>query len=169
MPFLHLPVQSGVGPHPGGHEPQAHGRRIHRCRRAGARRAAGHRACRATFIVGFPGETEQDVRGDHRPRSRRSVSPRPTRSSTARARERLPQSAVGQIPEEVKTERLLRLQAVLEEPAGRLQLSAASAAMVPVLFERAGAASRRICRPFALSATRPCCRCRAIWSAASAT
>ena len=28
MPFVHLPVQSGFRPHPGGDEPQAHGRRL---------------------------------------------------------------------------------------------------------------------------------------------
>ena len=48
MPFLHLPVQSGLGPHPPRHEPPARRRRLPGAGRRDPRGAARHRT-----VVGF--------------------------------------------------------------------------------------------------------------------
>jgi tRNA-2-methylthio-N6-dimethylallyladenosine synthase len=93
-------------------------------------------ALSSDFIVGFPGETEADV--DETLALVREIgfaqsfsfkySPRPGTPAADRD---------DQISEDVKTDRLLRLQAVLEEQ--QVQFNAASVGKVmPVLVERTG-------------------------------
>jgi tRNA-2-methylthio-N6-dimethylallyladenosine synthase len=135
MPFLHLPVQSGSD-------------RIlaamNRKHRAGEyidligriRSARPDIALSSDFIVGFPGETDADAEetlalikavGFAQAYSFK-YSPRPgTPASTLDA----------QVPDEVKSERLQRLQAVLE--AQQMAFNSRSLGdTVPVLFERRG-------------------------------
>ena len=104
----------GLRPHPRGHEPQAHGRRLPPHHRAHPRRASPDIALSSDFIVGFPGETRGGFRRDAAAGRRMSASPssfsfkyspRPGTPAAERA---------DQVPEEVKAERLARLQELLE-------------------------------------------------------
>ncbi len=62
-----------------------------------------------------------------------------SRSSTARGQARRRQNMEDQVPEEVKADRLARLQDVLiERSATAVQRDVASGKMLPVLFEKAG-------------------------------
>ena len=56
---MHLPVQIGLGPHPRGDEARLHGARVQVDHPPPARGATRHRLS-SDFIVGFPGETEDD-------------------------------------------------------------------------------------------------------------
>ncbi len=135
MPFLHLPVQSGSD------------RILHAMNRkhtaqdyldvvARIRAARPGIALSSDFIVGFPGETEEDFEATMT--LVRTVgfaqtfsfkySPRP--GTPAANRE-------DQVPEEVKSERLQRLQDLLE--AQQASFNAAQVGQtLPVLFERKG-------------------------------
>jgi tRNA-2-methylthio-N6-dimethylallyladenosine synthase len=135
MPFLHLPVQSGSD-------------RIlaamNRKHRAGEyidligriRSARPDIALSSDFIVGFPGETDADaeetlalIKGVGFAQAYSfKYSPRPgTPASTLDA----------QVPEEVKSERLQHLQALLEDQQMAFN-SRSLGDTVPVLFERRG-------------------------------
>ncbi len=135
MPYLHLPVQAGsdrgLKAMNRGHSAEHYVRLVERIRAA-----RPDIALSGDFIVGFPGESDADfeqtlqVVRDVRYASAFSFkySRRPGTPAAAMA---------GQVPEEIKSERLQRLQALLEE-----QRQAFNAAMagrsVPVLFEREG-------------------------------
>ncbi|HMP63449.1 MAG TPA: MiaB/RimO family radical SAM methylthiotransferase, partial [Phenylobacterium sp.] len=135
MPFLHLPVQSGsdkiLKAMNRGHTAEAYLALIEKIRAA-----RPDIAISSDYIVGFPGERDSDFEATlalvrqmgHASAFSFKYSRRPGTPAAA-----MP----GQVPEEVKTERLARLQALLDE-----QQVAFNAAQVgktlPVLFERKG-------------------------------
>jgi tRNA-2-methylthio-N6-dimethylallyladenosine synthase len=135
MPFLHLPVQSGSD------RMLAAMNRKHTAAEyidliARIRAARPGIALSSDFIVGFPGETDQDAEdtlaivkavGFAQAFSFK-YSPRPgTPAATLDT----------QVPEDLKSERLQRLQALLEDQ--QLEFNARSiGGVVPVLFERRG-------------------------------
>ncbi|WP_300574396.1 tRNA (N6-isopentenyl adenosine(37)-C2)-methylthiotransferase MiaB [Phenylobacterium sp.] len=135
MPFLHLPVQSGsdriLKAMNRGHTVEAYLKLIEKIRAA-----RPDIAISSDYIVGFPGERDSDFEAtldlvrqmSHASAFSFKYSRRPGTPAAA-----LP----GQVAEEVKTERLARLQAVLDD-----QQVAFNAAQVgqtlPVLFERLG-------------------------------
>jgi tRNA-2-methylthio-N6-dimethylallyladenosine synthase len=135
MPYLHLPVQSGsdkilaaMNRH---HDSASYLRMVERLR---ARRA--DLALSSDFIVGFPGESEDDFAATLR--LVEDVGYAQAYSFKYSARPGTPAAIMAQqVPEDVKAERLERLQALL-----RRQQEAFNAAMVgrilPVLFEREG-------------------------------
>ena len=135
MPYLHLPVQSGadkilaaMNRH---HDSASYLRTVERLR---ARRA--DLALSSDFIVGFPGESEDDFAATLQ--LVEDVGYAQAYSFKYSARPGTPAAILAQqVPEDVKAERLERLQALL-----RRQQEAFNAAMVgrilPVLFERAG-------------------------------
>jgi len=135
MPFLHLPVQSGSDRILKAMN-RKHGRDEYFDIVARMREARPDIALSSDFIVGFPGETEEDFE-DTLDLIRRvrfasafsfKYSPRPGTGAADMA---------GQIPEDVKTERLRRLQDLLEA-----QRQAFNRALVGrafgVLFEKPG-------------------------------
>ena len=135
MPFLHLPVQSGsdrmLAVMNRKHTAQEYATLISRIRKA-----RPDIALSSDFIVGFPGETEDDVEATmslvrdigFAQSFSFKYSPRPGTPAADRD---------DQIPEDVKTDRLLRLQAVLEKQ--QVQFNAASVGRnMPVLIERTG-------------------------------
>ena len=135
MPYLHLPVQAGsdrtLKAMNRGHGAEHYLRLVERIRAA-----RPDIALSGDFIVGFPGETEVDFEQTlELVREARYAS---AFSFMYSRRPGTPAASMpGQVPEEVKAERLQRLQALLEE-----QRQAFNAAMagrtVPVLFEREG-------------------------------
>jgi tRNA-2-methylthio-N6-dimethylallyladenosine synthase len=140
MPFLHLPVQSGSD-------------RILRAMNRGHTRddyyklVARIRASRpdiamsSDFIVGFPGETDADFAATLE--LVRSVTFAQAFSFKYSARPGTPASAATkQIPEDVKSERLQILQALLVEQ-NHAFLEACTGRVVPVLFEKPGRHSRQ--------------------------
>jgi len=134
MPYLHLPVQSGsdriLKAMNRRHTAEGYLRLIERLRAA-----RPDLALSGDFIVGFPGETEADFEATlaivqaagYGHAFSFKYSPRPGTPAAERA----------QLPEEVKSDRLARLQALIEE-----QVRAAQQAMVgriaEVLFEKPG-------------------------------
>ncbi|ROU03560.1 tRNA (N6-isopentenyl adenosine(37)-C2)-methylthiotransferase MiaB [Histidinibacterium lentulum] len=140
MPYLHLPVQSGsdriLKAMNRKHTAESYLRLIDRLRDA-----RPDLALSGDFIVGFPGETEADFEDtlrlveDVRYASAYSFkySPRPGTPAAER----------DQLPEDVKTERLARLQTLLAR-----QQAAAQDAMigrtVGVLFEKRGRMERQV-------------------------
>ena len=135
MPYLHLPVQAGsdrvLKAMNRGHTAQHYLSLVERIRAA-----RPDIALSGDFIVGFPGESDADFEQTLEVvREARYASAFSFKYSR---RPGTPAAAMpGQVPEEVKAERLQRLQALLEE-----QRQAFNAAMagrtVPVLFEREG-------------------------------
>ena len=135
MPYLHLPVQAGsdkvLKAMNRGHTAEHYLRLVDRIRAA-----RPDIALSGDFIVGFPGESDADFEKTLEVvREARYASAFSFKYSR---RPGTPAAAMpGQVPEEVKAERLQRLQGVLEE-----QHQAFNAAMagriVPVLFEREG-------------------------------
>jgi tRNA-2-methylthio-N6-dimethylallyladenosine synthase len=135
MPYLHLPVQSGsdkilaaMNRH---HDCASYLRVVERLR---ARRA--DLALSSDFIVGFPGESEDDFAATLQ--LVEEVGYAQAYSFKYSARPGTPAAIMAQqLPEDVKAERLERLQALL-----RRQQETFNAAMVgrtlPVLFEREG-------------------------------
>ena len=135
MPFLHLPVQSGSD------RILAAMNRRHTAAEylaliARVRDAKPDIALSSDFIVGFPGETDADFAATMELTKDAGFaqafsfkySPRPGTPAAA---------LDDQIPEAVKTERLLALQGVLQ--AQQLAFNAGSVgSVVPVLFERTG-------------------------------
>lgn len=135
MPFLHLPVQSGSD------RILAKMNRKHTAAEyvdliARIRKARPDIALSSDFIVGFPGETEQDAEdtialieaiGFAQAFSFK-YSPRPGTPAAGHD---------DQVDDAIKSERLLRLQAVLD--AQQVSFNAQSlGGVVPVLFERKG-------------------------------
>ncbi|MEQ8266246.1 MAG: tRNA (N6-isopentenyl adenosine(37)-C2)-methylthiotransferase MiaB [Parvibaculum sp.] len=135
MPYLHLPVQSGsdriLEAMNRRHDADTYLRLIERIRAANPDIALS-----SDFIVGFPGETEEDFEATLA--LIRAVgfvqaysfkySPRP--GTPAATQE-------DQVPEEVKSERLQRLQALLGSQQRAFNESCAGRVM-PVLFDRRG-------------------------------
>ena len=135
MPYLHLPVQSGsdriLRAMNRQHTAQTYLKLVER-----VRAARPDLALSGDFIVGFPGESDQDFEATlDLMREARYASAFSFKYSR---RPGTPASAMpGQVDEEVKEERLARLQTLLAE-----QQHAFNAAQVgkilPVLFERPG-------------------------------
>ena len=135
MPYLHLPVQSGsdkiLKAMNRSHTVDDYLRTIER-----VRAARPDIALSGDFIVGFPGETDADFEATMD--LVRHVRHASAFSFKYSRRPGTPASAMpGQVAEEVKTERLARLQALLVE-----QQCVFNAGMVgrtvPVLFEKPG-------------------------------
>ncbi|MEH6676608.1 tRNA (N6-isopentenyl adenosine(37)-C2)-methylthiotransferase MiaB [Phenylobacterium sp.] len=135
MPFLHLPVQSGsdriLKAMNRGHTVEAYLKLIEKIRAA-----RPDIAISSDYIVGFPGERDSDFEATLA--LVRQMSHASAFSFKYSRRPGTPAAALpGQVAEEVKAERLARLQAVLDE-----QQVAFNAAQVgktlPVLFERLG-------------------------------
>jgi tRNA-2-methylthio-N6-dimethylallyladenosine synthase len=135
MPYLHLPVQSGsdrvLKAMNRGHTVRSYLALIERIRAA-----RGDIALSGDFIVGFPGETEEDFQATldlvdevaYVAAFSFKYSPRPGTPAASRD---------DQVPEPVKAERLARLQARLD--AHRHAFDAAQVGRrLPVLFEKAG-------------------------------
>jgi tRNA-2-methylthio-N6-dimethylallyladenosine synthase len=134
MPLVHLPVQSGsdkiLKAMNRQHTIRDYLKIIERLRKT-----RGDLALSSDFIVGFPGETSGDFEASMQLASEVTFascfsfkySPRPG----------TPAADMEQVPEEIKSERLSRLQALLHD-----QMCAFSNALVgktlPVLFEKAG-------------------------------
>ncbi len=135
MPFLHLPVQSGSDrmlaamnrKHTAAEYIDLIGR---------IRAARPDIALSSDFIVGFPGETEQDA--EDTVALVKAVGFAQAFSFKYSARPGTPAAALEpQVPEDLKSERLQRLQALLENQ--QLEFNARSLGQdVPVLFERRG-------------------------------
>jgi tRNA-2-methylthio-N6-dimethylallyladenosine synthase len=135
MPYLHLPVQSGsdriLAAMNRRHTADEYLRLIDR-----VRAARPDIALSSDFIVGFPGETEADFEATlalidavgYGQAYSFKYSPRP---GTPAANEE------DQLPDEVKSERLQQLQALLGEQQLAFNASCAGRVM-PVLFDRRG-------------------------------
>jgi len=141
MPYLHLPVQSGSDRILDQMNRQ-HTASFYLELIARIRRARGDIALSSDFIVGFPGETEADFEATlslirevgYTQAYSFKYSPRP--GTPAAGREE-------QIPEEVKTERLQRLQSLIVEQQIAFNRSCAGRTM-PVLFDRRGRESAQL-------------------------
>ena len=135
MPYLHLPVQAGsdrvLKAMNRGHTAEHYLRLVER-----VRAARPDIALSGDFIVGFPGETEADFEATlELVRTARYASAFSFKYSR---RPGTPAASMpGQVPEEVKTERLHRLQALLGEQQQAFN-GAMAGRTVPVLFERPG-------------------------------
>ena len=141
MPYLHLPVQSGsdriLKAMNRGHSAEHYLRLVER-----VRASRPDIALSGDFIVGFPGETETDFEATLAlAREARYAS---AFSFAYSRRPGTPASAMpGQIDAEVRTERLHRLQALLEEQQRDFNAGFAGRT-VKVLFERPGRHSGQI-------------------------
>jgi tRNA-2-methylthio-N6-dimethylallyladenosine synthase len=135
MPFLHLPVQSGsdrvLAAMNRRHTAGQYRRTVERLRRA-----RPDIALSSDFIVGFPGESEEDFRATtdlvrdilYAQAFSFKYSPRPGTPAA---------SAADQVPEPVKAERLAILQALLHEQQRAFNQSCVGE-VLPVLFEKPG-------------------------------
>lgn len=135
MPYLHLPVQAGsdriLAAMNRKHTADQYRRII-----AAVRQARPDIALSSDFIVGFPGETDADFEDTMRLVSEIGFasafsfkySPRPGTPAA---------DAADQVPEEVKSERLYRLQALLTEQQKAFN-AATVGQTVDVLFEKKG-------------------------------
>jgi tRNA-2-methylthio-N6-dimethylallyladenosine synthase len=135
MPYLHLPIQSGS---------DAVLERMNRRHTVAEyrgiidrlRNAVPHIALSSDFIVGHPGETEEDFEAtlslvrsiDYAQAYSFKYSPRPGTPAA---------DADDQVPEDEKSERLQRLQALLNEQQQRFNQQSVGNTL-PVLFDRAG-------------------------------
>lgn len=135
MPFLHLPVQSGSDTILKAMN-RKHGRDLYFDMIERLRKARPDIAFSSDFIVGFPGESEQDFE-DTMDLVRRvgyasaysfKYSPRP---GTPAAKMMKP------VPEDVKAERLSRLQALINERQQDFNAKTVGLTL-PVLFDRKG-------------------------------
>jgi tRNA-2-methylthio-N6-dimethylallyladenosine synthase len=140
MPFLHLPVQSGsdriLRAMNRGHTSDDYLKLVERIRAS-----RPDIAMSSDFIVGFPGETEADFEATLD--LVRSVTFAQAFSFKYSARPGTPASAAPkQIPEDVKSERLQILQALLIEQS-RAFSDACTGRVVPVLFDRPGRKPRQ--------------------------
>lgn len=135
MPFLHLPVQSGSD------RILAAMNRKHTASEyidliARIRAARPDIALSSDFIVGFPGETDADAEATID--LIRAVGYAQAFSFKYSPRPGTPAAALdASVPEEVKNERLQKIQAVLEEQQAAFNADSIGG-MVPVLFERTG-------------------------------
>jgi tRNA-2-methylthio-N6-dimethylallyladenosine synthase len=135
MPFLHLPVQSGsdaiLEAMNRGHTIDDYRRIIDKLRAARPDIAVS-----SDFIVGFPGESDADF--DATLALIREIGFAQCYSFKYSKRPGTPGAALrGQIPEDVKSERLLVLQDLVEQSQRRFNADCVGR-VLPVLFERAG-------------------------------
>ncbi|MEQ8652884.1 MAG: tRNA (N6-isopentenyl adenosine(37)-C2)-methylthiotransferase MiaB [Kiloniellales bacterium] len=135
MPFLHLPVQSGsdriLRAMNRRHKVEDYRRTVEELRRA-----RPDLALSSDFIVGFPGESERDF--EETLALVAEVGFAQAYSFKYSARPGTPAAALpGQVPEAIKSERLARLQALLNRQ--QRDFNAAQLGQVlPVLFDRIG-------------------------------
>ncbi len=135
MPYLHLPVQSGsdrmLAAMNRGHDVEAYLRTVERLRAA-----RPDLALSCDFIVGFPGERDADFEATLD--LVRTVGYAQAYSFKYSARPGTPAAALpDQVAEEVKDDRLARLQALLGEQQAAYN-SASVGSVQQILFERAG-------------------------------
>ena len=135
MPYLHLPVQSGsdriLKAMNRGHTAEHYQRLVEKIRAA-----RPDIALSGDFIVGFPGETDADFEATLS--LVREVRYASAFSFNYSRRPGTPASAMpGQVADEVKSERLHRLQALLEEQQYAFN-AAQTGRTLDVLFERPG-------------------------------
>jgi tRNA-2-methylthio-N6-dimethylallyladenosine synthase len=135
MPFLHLPVQSGSDRMLRAMN-RGHGRDDYLKLVARIRETRPDIALSSDFIVGFPGETDADFEATLE--LVRSVTFAQAFSFKYSARPGTPASAaLKQVPEDVRSERLQILQALLIEQS-RAFSGACTGRVVPVLLEKRG-------------------------------
>ena len=135
MPYLHLPVQSGsdriLRAMNRGHTAESYLRLVEKIRAA-----RPDIAMSGDFIVGFPGERDADFEATMQ--LVREIGHANAFSFKYSRRPGTPASALpGQVAEEVKDERLARLNALLDEQA-RAFNAAQVGRTLPVLFEKRG-------------------------------
>ena len=134
MPYLHLPVQSGsdriLDAMNRGHTAGDYLALIDRIRAA-----QPDLALSSDFITGFPGETDEDFRATLA--LVRKVGYASSFSFKYSPRPGTPAADMDQIPEAVRSERLLELQALLEDQRQAFNRSCVGREM-DVLFDRAG-------------------------------
>ena len=135
MPYLHLPVQSGsdrvLKAMNRAHTAESYLRQVERIRAA-----RPDIAISGDFIVGFPGET--DVEFEATLELVRAVNYASAFSFKYSRRPGTPAAGMaGQVDETVKSERLARLQALLEEQRQAFNRGTVGRTL-PVLFERKG-------------------------------
>ena len=134
MPFLHLPVQSGsdkvLKAMNRKHDADSYRRLIERIR--GARPDI---AMSGDFIVGFPGETDADF--EETLRLIDDIQYSQAFSFKYSPRPGTPAATAEQVPEEVKAERLLRVQEALKKSEATFQEACVGRTM-PVLLDRPG-------------------------------
>ena len=135
MPYLHLPVQSGsdriLKAMNRGHDAETYLRLVEKIRAA-----RPDLALSSDFIVGFPGEREADFQATLD--LIRAVGFAGAFSFKYSRRPGTPAAALpGQVPEEVKAERLGRLQALVSAQQRRFN-AAQVGRTLPVLFEKPG-------------------------------
>jgi tRNA-2-methylthio-N6-dimethylallyladenosine synthase len=134
MPYLHLPVQSGsdriLEAMNRGHTVADYLRLIER-----VRAVQPGLALSSDFIAGFPGETDADFEATMA--LAREVGFASTFTFKYSPRPGTPAADMDQVPDETGSERLLRLQALLEEQRQDFNRTAIGKVM-DVLFDRAG-------------------------------
>jgi tRNA-2-methylthio-N6-dimethylallyladenosine synthase len=135
MPFLHLPVQSGsdrvLAAMGRRHRAEDYARLVGRLRRA-----RPDLALSSDFIVGFPGESEEDFAGTLA--LVREIGFTQAYSFRYSRRPGTPASVLdGQLPEAVKAERLARLQALLADQQAAFNRASVGRVMT-VLLDRRG-------------------------------
>ncbi|WP_397422282.1 tRNA (N6-isopentenyl adenosine(37)-C2)-methylthiotransferase MiaB [Phenylobacterium sp.] len=135
MPYLHLPVQSGsdkiLKAMNRAHTAESYVRLIEKIRASRADMAIS-----GDFIVGFPGERDSDFEATLQ--LVRDVNYASAFTFKYSRRPGTPAAAMpGQVAEEVKDERLARLNALLDEQARAFNQSQVGR-ILPVLFERPG-------------------------------
>jgi tRNA-2-methylthio-N6-dimethylallyladenosine synthase len=134
MPYLHLPIQAGsdrvLKAMNRGHTAEHYIRLIE-----SIRQARPDMAMSGDFIVGFPGESEKDF--EETLALVRAVNYASAYSFKYSARPGTPAAEHAQVPEEVKVERLQRLQALLAEQQQAFNRSMVGRSL-PVLVEKKG-------------------------------
>jgi len=134
MPYLHLPIQAGsdrvLKAMNRGHTAEHYIRLIERIRKAQPEMAMS-----GDFIVGFPGESEKDF--EETLAVVRAVNYAAAYSFKYSVRPGTPAAERAQVPEEVKAERLQRLQALLVEQQQAFNRSTVGKTL-PVLMEKKG-------------------------------
>ena len=136
MPFLHLPVQSGsdrvLAAMNRRHTAADYRRTVERLRAA-----RPDLALSSDFIVGFPGESDADFRGDPRPRRRDRLRPGVFVQVFAAPRHAGGRAPRTRCPSRSKAERLAALQALLAQQQRDFN-AACVGRVLPVLFEKPG-------------------------------
>jgi len=134
MPFLHLPVQSGSDRVLAAMN-RRHSADAYRCLADRLREARPDLALSSDFIVGFPGETDEDFRATLR--LVEDVEFASSYSFKYSPRPGTPAALEDQLDEGVKSERLARLQSLLDTQQRRFNEQCAGRLMT-VLFDRPG-------------------------------
>jgi tRNA-2-methylthio-N6-dimethylallyladenosine synthase len=134
MPYLHLPVQSGSDRILSAMN-RAHGRKEYLSTIERVRAARPDIAITSDFIVGFPGETEEDFQATLD--LVEEVGFAMAYSFKYSARPGTPAADMKQVPEAERSERLLRLQALIDRQWRKFN-SDAVGRTVKILFEKRG-------------------------------